>query len=106
MPPIHLLRMTAAALRAAIGRWKPVSIGDRPGTKHKLFGEVLCVLSHMIAARCPLIEQAKFHVDILVADGAPSNNMMKKAEAVSRQKTHHRLGKRRMSHGYMVNSRF
>lgn len=85
-PPIHLLRMTAATLKSGIGRWKPVSVSGRPRPNHQPTNPILCWPLDAIA-RCPLKDGATFHLDILVADGAPSNNMLKKAEAALWQKS-------------------
>ena len=64
-PPLYLLRLAASALRESMRRWKPHCL-PMNDTDDQL---------------PPLFKKASFNLSILlVADGAGSNNLLKKNE--------------------------
>lgn len=91
IPPLHLTRLTAATLKTALDSWLPLPIGTRPASSASC--STLCKIETETdsktdrikpeVVRSQLADEALFNLTVLVGDGAPSNNVLKKAEVVA-----------------------
>ena len=71
IPPLRLMRLTAATLDGTISHWLPLPVGHRR-QRHS-------ALQPFLPARSPLVDNARFNLLILMGDGATSNGLLKKA---------------------------
>ena len=88
-PPLNLKRLTAAVLKTAIDTWIPAS-----ATKLELDSQKPSSSCHQVRCCCfgvwtveehchrtnSCVKNARFNLMIYVADGAPSNTLIKKSE--------------------------